>query len=165
MSLWKRFFGRNHIPLEELRECIDASDVDRVSCMDVVCTIRRQVAGFKRSSGMVVVLLEGCRVQIFFFDGIARTSWGYNNHKFSTDLVGQTFLIGPPTVLALTVNTESLLPRILQREFCHCDMSMGNLWQLDPSAWDYEVMKVLHSNDVGIRISFDQLLIPNKHSM
>ena len=49
MSFWKRLFGQRQTPLEELRERIDASDVDRVSCMDVVRTIRKQVAGFKKS--------------------------------------------------------------------------------------------------------------------
>jgi hypothetical protein len=106
---------------------------------------------------MVVVLLEGCRVQMHFFDGVSRTSWGYNNHQFSTDLVGQTFLVGPPTQVFLTVNTESLLPGVLRKEFSRCEMSAQPLWRLNPNAWDYEVMKAMHSGDVGIRISFDGL--------
>ena len=119
--------------------------------------IRKEVATFKRSKGMVVVRLEGCRVRMYFFDGVSRTSWGYNNHQFTTDRVGQTFLVGPPAEVALTVNTESLLPGILKREFLGCDMSSGAIWMLDPTAWDYEAMKALHSGDVGIRISFDEL--------
>jgi hypothetical protein len=125
--------------------------------MDVVRTIRERVGQFRCKKGMVVVLLEGCRVQIYLFDGVARTSWGYNNHVFSTDRIGETFLVGPPIVLALTVNTESLLPGILQKEFSQCDMSIGKLWKLDPSAWDYEMMKAFHGDDVGIRISFESL--------
>lgn len=157
MSFWKSFFGKTKTPAEERRERIDDSDQDRVSCMDVARTIRDRVAAFNRSSGMVVVLLEGCRVQIYYFDGVARTSWGYNNHQFSTDRVGETFLVGPPTVLALTVNTEHLLTEVIEREFADYDMNIGPLWKLDPAAWDYEMMKALHEGDVGIRISFDQL--------
>lgn len=157
MSFWKRIFGQDSIPAEERRERIDESDVDRVSCMDVVRMIRDRVATFSTSKGMVVVLLEGCRVQIYFFDGISQTSWGYNNHQFSTDRVGETFLVGPPTEIVLTVNTEHLLPDVIKREFASCDMSAGPLWKLDPTAWDYEAMKALHGGDVGIRISFDSL--------
>lgn len=157
MSFWRRLFRLKHTLPKELRERIDESDVDRVSCMDVVRTIRERVSGFRRAKGMVVVLLEGCRVQIYLFDGIVRTSWGYNDHQFSTDRVGQTFLVGPPILLTLTVNTEALLPGILKKEFRDCDMSIGELWKLDPTAWDYEIMKTLHSNDVGIRISFEKL--------
>lgn len=155
MNQFKRVFGPSRESLENLRERIDASDVDRVSCMDIVRKIRSRVAAFKHPRGMVVVLLEGCQVQIYFFDGISRASWGYNTHQFSTDLVGQTFLVGAPMEFALTVNTESLLPDVLRREFSQHEMSIGSLWKLDPVAWDYEAMKVLHSNDFGIRISFD----------
>lgn len=157
MNLFKKLFGPSRESLEDLRERIDESDVDRVSCMDIVRTIRSHVAAFKHPKGMVVVLLEGCRVRITFFDGIARTSWGYNNHQFSTDRVGQTFLVGPPMAFALTVNTESLLPDVLRREFSQHELSIGSLWKLDPTAWDYEAMKVLHSNHFGIRISFDHV--------
>jgi hypothetical protein len=157
MKLFKKLFGRSRESLEDLCERIDESDVDRVSCMDIVRTIRSCVAGFKHPKGMVVVLLEGCRVRIFVFDGIARTSWGYNNQQFSTDRIGQSFLVGPPMEFALTVNTESLLTDVLRREFGQHEMSIGSLWKLDPTAWDYEVMKVLHSNDFGIRISFDHV--------
>ena len=157
MSFWKRLLGLGHTPPEELRERISASDVERVSCMDVVRTIRERVGQFRGAKGMVVVLLEGCRVQIYLFDGIARTSWGYNNQVFSTDRVGETALVGPPIVFALTLNNESLLAGILQKEFSECEMSIGKLWKLDPSAWDYEMMKALHGDDVGIRISFDSL--------
>lgn len=157
MSFWKKLFGLGGIPAEERRERIDESDIDRASCMDVVWIIRDRVATFRRSEGMVVVLLEGCRVQIYFFDGISRASWGYNNRQFSTDRVGEMFLVGPPTEIALTVNTEHLLPDVIKREFASCDMSVGPLWKLDPTAWDYEAMKVLHGGDVGIRISLDSL--------
>lgn len=126
--------------------------------MDVVQLIRDRVAKFKHPKGMVVVLLEGCRVQIYFFDGIARTSWGYNSGEFTTDRVGETFQLGPPIVMVLTINTESLLASVLQREFKQCDMKAGPLWRLDPTAWDYEMMKVMHAGDIGIRISFDDIL-------
>lgn len=154
MSFWRKIFGQSQEQLEELR---DESDISRVSCMDVVRTIRKRVAEFKRTKGMIVALLEGCRVQIYFFDGIARTSWEYVNNQFLTDRVGETFIVGPPMVFALTINTESLLPGVLKREFAHCEMSIGNLWQLDPTAWDYKAQKLLHGDDVGIRISFDHL--------
>jgi hypothetical protein len=144
MSIWKRIFGRGAVPAEERRERIDQSDVNRVSCMDVVRTIQARVASFGKSKGMVLVLLEGCRVRMYFFDGVSRTSWGYNNHQFSTDRVGETFLMGPPTEVALTVNTEHLLPDVMKREFAGRDMSIGPLWNLDPTAWDYEAMKALH---------------------
>ena len=160
MNILKKMFGSNRKSLEELRKRNDESDIDRVSCMDIVRTIRSRVETFKHPKGMVVVLLEGCRVQIYFFDGIARTSWGYNNHQFSTDRVGQTFLVGFPLKFVLTVNTESLLPDVLRREFIQHEMSIGSLWKLDPNAWDYELMKVLHSNDLGIRVSFDHVPVP-----
>jgi len=162
MSFWKRIFGRREdihgaAPATEARRDPAAKDIDRVSCMDVALIIRKRVGEFVQSQGMVVVVQEGCRVQIHYFDGIARTSWGYNNRQFSTDMVGRTFLVGPPTVLALSPGAEPELAAVLQREFAQCEMSVGKLWKLDPTAWDFEAMEALHRNDVGIRISFNQL--------
>ena len=151
MSIFKRIFGKDDHSLENLRE------PGRVSCMDIVEFIKSSVYSFEHNKGMVVVILEGCKVQIFLFDGVARTSWGYNNHQFSTDRVGQTFLIGPPSVFAVTLNTEHLLAKAIQREFQRFDMSIGHLWKLDKTAWDYEAMEALHRDDVGIRISFENL--------
>jgi len=163
MNIWKRLFGSrtkatpSRESLENLRDSTGETDVERCSCMDVVQLIGGRVAKFKHPKGMVVVLQEGCRVQIYFFDGVARTTWGYNNGQFTTDHVGEVFQLGPPSVMILTINTESLLLSVLQREFKQCDMKVGPLWQLDPTAWDYEMMKVLHADDVGIRISFDAI--------
>jgi len=157
MSIWKNLFGQPKIPLEEKREGFEVDGMSRVSCMDVVRIIKERVSNFKRSEGMVVVLLEVYRIQIYFFDGIAHTSWDYTNHVFSTDNVGKFFLIDPPIVLILSMNAETLLPEILQREFAEYEMNIGKLWKLDPKAWDYETMKILHDSDISIRISFDNI--------
>ncbi len=157
MSFWKRVFGQCGISPEERRQRIDETDVERVSCMDVVRMIRNRVAKFSRSKGMVVLLLEGCKVQMYFFDGVSRTSWGYNNHQFSTDRVGQTFLVGPPTVVALNANTEHLLADVVRKAFPHCDTNVAPLWKLDPTARDYQVMLAMHGGDISIRLSFDEL--------
>ena len=166
MSIWSSLFGKRSKWQYNPHEHIVSSDVERFGCMDIVQIIRQHVAEFKQSQGMVVVLLEGLRVQIFFFDGIAHASWGYNNEQFSTDAIGQKFLVGSPIVLALSsqANSDSLLPEVVQREFANCDVSIGKLWRLDPTAWDYETMKVMHGNDVGIRISFTGLLAKRIHS-
>jgi hypothetical protein len=157
MSIWKSLFGKKADSRDEMRNGFGSGDVERVSCMDIVRIIRQQVAELKNSQAMVVVILEGLHVQIFFFDGISRVSWGYNNRQFSTDDVGRRFLVGPPFDCTLSINADSdaLLPKVLQREFSDCYISIGKLWRLDPHAWDYEQMKILHGNDVGIRISFD----------
>lgn len=152
MSLLKKLFGQEHTPPEELR-----NEVGRVSCMDVVRTIRERVIGFTMGKGMVVVLLEGYRIQLYFFDGISHVSWSYSNQVFSTNLIGQTFLKGLPTEFMLSINAESLLPEILKREFVQNDMNIAKLWKLDSTAPDYKMMKILHDNDVSIRISFEDL--------
>jgi hypothetical protein len=157
MSIWRKFFSQSKIPLEERRDGFEVDGMLRVSCMDIVRIIKDNVSNFKRSEGMVVVLLEVYRVQIYLFDGIAHTSWDYTNQIFSTDMVGKVFLLGPPIVLALSTKAETLLPVVLQREFAEYDMNIGKLWKLNPNAWDYETMKVLHGSDVSIRISFDKI--------
>lgn len=159
MNIWKKLFGQDKTPLEERRDGFEVNGMQRVSCMDIVLIIRYEVSKFKRPAGMVVVLLEGYRVQLYLFDGIAHTSWDYTNQIFSTDLVGKLFLIQPPILLFLSMNAETLLPVILQREFAGYDMNIGKLWKLNPNAWDYDTMKLLHENDVSIRISFET--IPN----
>ena len=158
MSLWKKLFGRYKIPIEERRDGFEEDGIKRVSCMDIVRIIKDRVSNFKRSEGMVLVLLEGYRIQMYLFDGIAHTSWDYTNHIFSADQVGKESLIEPAIVLALSVNTETVLPIILQREFAEYDVNIGKLWKLDPNAFDYDIMKALHSNDIFIRISFDKIL-------
>ena len=60
----------------------------------------------------------------------------------------------PTYGLSINSDADTLVPKVLQGEFRDCDVSVGNLWRLDPIAWDYESMKVLHGCDVGIRISF-----------
>jgi len=157
MSLLKRIFERGGNPAEVHRERNEESDVDRVSCMDVVRMIRARVATFRRSKGMVVVLLEGCRVQIYFFDGISQTTWMYINHQFSTNRLGEMFLVGPPTEVVLAVDIKQPLAAVMKSEFACYDMSITPLWKLDRTAWDYEVMKALHGGDVDIRISFESL--------
>jgi hypothetical protein len=157
MSIWRKLFGQPKVPLEERRDGFEVDGKQRVSCMDIVCFIKDSVSNFKSSEGMVVVLLEGYRVQIYFFDGIAHTSWDYTNQVFSTDRVGNFFLIRTPIVLTLCMNAETLLPVILQREFAEYDMNIGKLWKLNQQAWDYDMMKVLHENDISIRISFDKI--------
>lgn len=162
MSFLGNLFKRNSIAPEERRERLDANDAERVSCMDVVRTIKAKVAGFSGAAGMVVVLLEWRTVRIFLFDGIARVTWGYNNQVFSTDRIGQTYLVGPPITLALSVGSEPLLSRILQREFHGCEITVGKLWKFDPNAADYVMMELLHRDDVGVRISFDNLSARNR---
>jgi hypothetical protein len=159
MSIWGSLFGKQkkQQSLEEMRDGIDASDCLRVSCMDIVRIVRQRVSELRNTQAMVVILLEGLRVQIFFFDGIARASWGYNNQQFTTDAIGKGFLSEPPMEFALTVTpgADKLLPQVLKREFQGCDMTVGQLWRLDPNAWDYKFMKSLYEDDVGIRISFE----------
>lgn len=157
MSIWKKLFCQPKIPLEERRDGFEVEGMQRVSCMDIVHLIKDSVSNFKSSEGMVVVLLEGYRVQIYLFDGISHVSWGYNNHIFSTDNIGKLFMVEPPLLLFLCMNTETLLPVVLKREFVDYDMSIGKLWKLNPQAWDYEMMRVLHENDISIRISFDKI--------
>jgi hypothetical protein len=152
MGLLKKLFGLERTPPEELR-----SEAGRDSCLDVVRIIRERVSGFSLGKAMVVVLLEGCRIQLYFFDGIAHVSWSYNNQVFSTNFMGLTFLKSPPTELILSINAESLLPEILKREFGQNDMNIAKLWKLDSTAPDYTLMKILHDNDVSIRISFDAI--------
>jgi len=156
MKIFKKLFGRNKISPEERRDGAKMDGMQRVSCMDVVNIIKDNVSNFQKSEGMVVVLLEGFRIKIFMFDGIAHASWGYNNHIFSTD--STVFLIEPRIELLLSSNAQTLLSGILQREFSEFDMSIGNLWKLNPEGWDYDRMKALHGNDIGIRISFDKIL-------
>ncbi len=157
MSLLKKLLQSHKIPIEERRDGFEVDGLQRVSCMDIVRIIKESVYNFKRSEGMVVVLLEGYRVQIYLFDGIARTSWDYTNHIFSTDRISNCYLVGPPIVLLLSMNTETVLPIIMQREFAEYDIKIGKLWKLNTQAWDYEMMKILHENNISIRISFERI--------
>ncbi len=140
-----------------VHERMKSANDDRVTCMEVANLIREHVLGFKSPKGMVVVLLVGLRIEIYSFDGIEKASWGYNDSQFSTDANGRRFLTGPPILLSLAHDTESQLPIVLKREFGGCDMSIGKLWKLDPSAPDYNMMHLMHGDDVGVRISFDEL--------
>ncbi len=160
MNFWRKLFNRHKVPIEERRDCPVDDGRKSVSCMDVVQIIRDCVSSFKGSEGMVVVILEGYRLQIYLFDGIAHTSWGYNNHIFSTDLVGKTFLIEPPVELSISTYADPMLPIILQKEFEDNDIKIGKLWKLNPQAPDYEMMKILHENDISIRISFERVKQP-----
>lgn len=135
------------------------TESSKVSCYNIIRAIRKRITEFHYTKGMVVLIIEECRVQIYFFDGIAHTSWGYNNHIFSTDLVGQTFLESPAQEFALDFNEMILLPNIIKREFVRDEISISSLWKLDIYAWDYEIMKKQHENDIAIRISFDDLQI------
>jgi hypothetical protein len=103
---------------------------------------------------MVLVILEGCNAQIYFFNGVPRVSWNYSNEQLSLDRVAHACQDGPPVTQVININEESQLPAVLRREFAHCDMNVQKLWHLDPTAWDYAMMEALHRDDVGIRISF-----------
>lgn len=104
---------------------------------------------------MVVLLIFESRAVIYFFDGLARISWGYNHGEFTTDEIGKQLLVGGPVEFTLKPNANKVMPAVLQREFAEHDMSIGKLWRLNPNASDYAIMQVMHGDDIGVRISFE----------
>jgi hypothetical protein len=124
---------------------------------DVSYTIKRRVSQFQHTKGMVLILKEIRDVQIYFFDGVEKVTWRYADHDFSTDRVGNTFLVGPPLKFSLTRNPDSVLPSVLERDFREAEIAVQPLWHLDPNARDYEIQKALHGHDMGIRMSFNRL--------
>lgn len=127
----------------------------RVSCEEVVDIICSKASNFTNGRGMVLILLEICEIQVYFFNGAPRVSWKYENHQFSTDRVGQTILEGPPLKFILRVNDESRLAKVIQKKFRQHDIGITPLWHLDRSASDYHIMEIMHRDDAGIRISFE----------
>ncbi len=91
---------------------------------------------------------------MYVVDGVYKCTWGYNNEVFSIDPRAEQFLQKPVTSMKLKSGFEAELVPTLQKAFHDNDMSVGQLWRLDPNAWDYASMKLMHEYDFGIRISF-----------
>jgi hypothetical protein len=147
MGLWKRLFGGN--------EPGGSSEEGRVGAREIGDLISERAARFRGGRGMVLILQEGLRVRVFFFNGVPRCSWNYTNEQLSLDRVVQIIQEGPPVEFALREREIASLAPALRTKFSRCETSVQPLWHLDPNAWDYEVMRSMHEHDVGIRISFE----------
>lgn len=146
MGLWQRLFGGS--------ASAGSSEEGRVGAGEIGDLIAERAKHFRGGRGMVLVLQEGLRIRVYFFNGAPRCSWNYANEQLSLDRVAQTLQDGPPVEFALREREMASLASALRRRFGHCEVSVQALWHLDPNAWDYAVMKSLHEHDVGIRLSF-----------
>jgi len=126
----------------------------RVNVGNVVELIKERAARFRGGRGMVLVIQEGLCLQIYLFNGRPYCSWRYVKGQFSTDRGSEAFLEGTPLKAVLKETEHDKLRAALQCVFSDCDMSVTPLWKLNPYASDYDIMRKLHKNDYGIRISF-----------
>ena len=124
----------------------------QVGVLGVRDLIYERAAKFKAGRGMVLVLQEGRRVRLYFFNGNPKVSWSYTNGQLSLSREGQTVLDRSPVELVLKSGEEDHLAS-LQSWFSRCDSTVDPLWKRDPGTWDYQLEK-LHQFDLGIRISF-----------
>ena len=103
----------------------------------VICDlIANGVTRFKDDRGMVLILQEGLRIRLFFFNGVPKCSWNYTNGALHLDRVGESVLERPPTELALAEEDLAALATTVRSRFRHCESVVSPLWRLDPAAWD-----------------------------
>ena len=116
---------------------------------------------------MVLAIQEGRNIRLFFFNGYPKVSWNYTDGQLSLDRVGNAIIEGPPVGLVLKSGGQVKFAESLRAKFSKCDSTVGPLWKLDPGAWDYQVMKLQHQYDLGIRISFglNSFTLPAKRSL
>jgi hypothetical protein len=126
---------------------------DGISPEELVQNIRDRAARFT-GVGMVIILQEYYSIKMYVVDGVYKCTWGYNKEVFSIDKIAEPYLQKPVTVMKLKSGCEAALVPCLRDAFDKNEMSVGQLWRLDPTAWDYEAMKLMHQYDFGIRISF-----------
>ncbi len=126
---------------------------DGISPAELVEIINNRAKGFA-GAGMVIILQEYYSIKMYVVDGVYKCTWGYNKGVFSIDPSAEPFLQKPVSPMKLMSGFEAELVPSLQKAFHNNDMSVGQLWRLDPNAWDYDSMKMLHQYDFGIRISF-----------
>lgn len=126
---------------------------ERVDCNEVVNAIQQRMRNFKNGKGMILVVQEACKVNVYYFNGHPKCSWNYTNHQLFTDRAGETFLEDKPEQYVLKINKEPNLASLIKQNFSSYEVSVNPLWKLNPQAWDYDAMKVMHEHDFGIRIS------------
>ncbi len=126
----------------------------QVGVREVGDLISERAARFKGGLGMVLILQEGRRVRLYFFNGNPKVSYSYTNEQLSLSSEGQRVLDKSPVEMVLKSGEDAKFALSLQAKFSKYDSTSGPLWRLDPSAWDYQVMKLQHQYDFGIRISF-----------
>jgi len=127
--------------------------MESVSALRIVDLIMERAIHFRGRQGMVVVIQDGCRIQIYFFNGHPKCVWNYTEGEFSTDQFGQQFFEGPPLEVILEKDDEPMLKVVLSHVFRDYDMSVQPLVQIVELGWDYEIEMEQHKHDCAIRIS------------